>query len=267
MPTKDDFSVDLEKVEGLSPSDLMWTTALHKDGKMSVGVVDFDGSNGRDFNAGMERVLALHRASIYVVRDHPKVTDAINQLLEIAVGQEQRISALETELEKVRSEKIAVAVQDQARALTENLADRGYATGAQKFTVKVEEEATDSSQSRTERSAESARVADVKGKIKGLAKFLTGLEVAVNVRRESVERALDEASNASRQSKKVNLTWEIEAVTPPEDPKAHAHAFRLRTSNEPMQQSATGTDRFWRAIALLSLAACAVALLYVRVGA
>lgn len=264
MSNKNRFLLDLEKVEDLDPEHLVIAFATQKDGNSTVGVVDYDGNKG-DFSSGMSKILALHRASIVVVKDHSKITEAINQLLEISVSQERRISALESELERVRSEKIAVAVQDQAKSLTENLADRGYSTGTQKFTVKIEEEADESSHSKTEKNSHQTRNIDVKGKIKGLAKILAGLDVGVNVQRDSVERELDESVTNSSQSKKVNLVWEIASVTPPDDPRAHAHAYQIRQS-EPNEILAAKGERFWCYVALISIVTCIAVLVYGRVA-
>jgi len=262
MSNKEGFSQYLHKVEELDPEHLVCSFAVSAtSGDHRIGVVDYDGNKG-DFWDGMERVLALQRASIVVIKDHPKITEAINQILDISVIQEQRISALEIELERVRSEKVAVVVQDQAKSLAENLADRGYATGKQSFTVKIEEEASEIEHSRTERTSDSSRKTDVKGKISGLAKILAGLNVEVNVQNENIERALDEVARNSNEAKKVTLSWEIDTVTPPNDPKAHAHAYRLRTSAESVQSSPFNSDRFWRYIALISLVVCIAALIY-----
>ena len=71
----------------------MWAPAQHRTKeKQSVGVVDYEGEKG-DFSAGMEKMLALKRASIVVVREYPKLAEAIGRLLEVQVSLEGKVAA------------------------------------------------------------------------------------------------------------------------------------------------------------------------------
>ena len=176
--------------------------------------------------------LALQQATAIVVKEYPKMTSIIGQVIETLAAQQREISELRAELEQVRSERVTVAVQDKAKDLLEQLATRGFSVGTQHFVIKLEEQekAESSESSRTDASAN--KVAGGGMKLSGLMKLLADLKIDLKVDEESVTKNLKTAHVVSSQTKRVSLDWRVEGLAPPTDPEAHARAYLARRRGE-----------------------------------